>query len=317
MLALALSALARAAWSVEEHASVIVVVGAGGTAEYAAGFAKSASLWQSAAAVGEARARVIGLDENENDDLERLRKTLGEEPTETGSELWLVLLGHGTSDGKEAKFNLRGDDLSATELARLLKPFRRPLVIVNASSASGGFLAPLSAPGRVVVTATKSANEQNYARFGEYFSQTISDPAADLDRDGQVSLLEAWLAAAQRVKAFYEADGRLATEHALLDDNGDGLGTPADWFQGVRAVKRAKDGAAPDGVRAQQIHLIRNAAERALPPEIRAERDALELEFARLRDAKATTPEAQYFSDLETLLRKLAILYQRASSRDP
>ncbi len=299
-----------------DRASVLVLVGAGGTAEYAAGFAKAANEWQLAAEAGGAKAMVIGGDSDEPDALEEFRKALGAERVEGASELWLVLIGHGTFDGKEAKFNLLGDDLSATEFARLLKPFQRPLVLVNAFSASGGFLAPLSSPGRVVITATRSGSEQNYSRFAEYLSHAISDPAADLNRDGQVSVLEAWLAAAQRVKAFYDDDGRLATEHSLLDDNGDGAGTPADWFEGVRAVKRAKDGAPPDGLRAQQIHLIPNAAERALPPEIRVERDALELEVAKLREAKATLPEAQYFSDLETLLRRLAALYQSVPTGD-
>ncbi len=300
----------------EDQTSVLVLVGAGGTPEYAEGFARAAAELQSAAASGGARALVIGTEKSDADNLEEFRRALVAESVSGSAELWLVLIGHGTFDGKEAKFNLRGDDLSATEFARLLQPFQRPLVLVNAFSASGGFLAPLSAPGRVVITATKSGSEQNFSRFADLFSKAITDPVADLDRDGQVSVFEAWLTASQRVQAFYEADGRLATEHSLLDDNGDALGTPADWFEGVRAVKRAKSGAAPDGLRAQQIHLIPNAAERALSAEIRAERDALELELAKLREAKATMSEAQYFSDLEKLLRRIARLYQSAPAPD-
>ena len=164
-----------------------------------------------------------------------------------------MLIGHGTFDGKEAKFNLRGPDLSATELAAWLKPFRRPVIVINCASSSSPFLNQLSAPERIIVTATRSGYEDNFARFGKFMAEAIADPAADLDKDGQTSLLEAFLMASRRVKEFYEADGRLVTEHALLDDNGDGLGTPADFFRGVRAVKKPVEGGSVDGVRANQI----------------------------------------------------------------
>jgi len=226
--------------------------------------------------------------------------------------LWLVLIGHGTFDGKEAKFNLRGPDCSASELAGWLQPFHRPVAVVNTASASGPFINKLSAPGRVVITATRSGNENNYARFGQYLAEAITDPEADLDKDGQTSLLEAFLIASRRVGEFYQLEGRLATEHALLDDNGDGLGTPADWFRGIRAVKKAKDGAALDGVRAHQFHLIRNEAERNLPPAVRLKRDELELEIARLREAKNQMDEDGYYSSLEKLLLQMARLYERA-----
>lgn len=310
LLAFTLAASAQLRSADESTASVIIVTGAAGTEDYAADFEKSAARWKTACDSGGARATLIASETS----LEDLRKALAAEPQKSAAELWVVLLGHGTFDGKEAKFNLRGDDLAASELATLLKPFDRPLVVVNAFSASGGFLAPLSAPGRVVICATKSGAEQNFARFGKFFSESIADPAADLDKDGQVSLLEAWLAAAQRTAAFYTGEGRLATEHSLLDDNGDKFGTPSDWFKGVRAVKRAQNNAPPDGLRAHQIHLVRNASERSLSPTQRAERDALELELSRLRDTKSSLPEAQYFAELEALLLKLARLYESAEA---
>jgi hypothetical protein len=295
----------------DDRPSAIIAVGAGGEAEYATAFAKWAGRWQQACEAGDVRATTIGLDEHAPKSLEQLRSALRDEPKESAADLWIVLLGHGTATtGSDAKFNLAGDDLSASELAALLAPFHRPVVIVAGFSASGAFLAPLSASGRVIVTATKAGAEHNYARFGGYLSDAIGDPAADLDHDGQTSVLEAWLTAAQRVASFYKDEGRLATEHSLLDDNGDGKGTPADFYRGVRVVKKAKDGTPPDGVRAGQIHLVRNAEERALPSELRAKRDALELELAKLRDAKATMPEDAYYRELEALLLKIARLYE-------
>ena len=167
-----------------------------------------------------------------------------------------MFIGHGTYDGHAAKFNLRGPDLSAEELAEWLAPMKRPIAVIQCASASAPFINRLAGENRVVITATKSGDEQNFARFGQYMSAAIADPRADLDKDGQVSLLEAYLTACRQVDEFYEQEARLATEHALLDDNGDGLGTPAAWFRGLRATQRAKDGASLDGTRAHQFHLV-------------------------------------------------------------
>src|SRR4029453_6684986 len=116
-------------------------------------------------------------------------------------------------------------------------------------SASGAWLKPMSGKDRIVVTATKSGAEINYSRFGGYFASAIGDPSGDLDKDGQTSVLEAWLSASQGVADFYKSEGRLATEHSLLEDNADGLGTPASWFSGIRAVKKPKGNSVPDGTR--------------------------------------------------------------------
>lgn len=134
------------------------------------------------------------------------------------------------------------------------------------------------------------------------------DPAADLDKDEQTSLLEAYLLASSRLREFYKKEGRLATEHALLDDNGDKLGTPADWFQGLRVVKRSKAGAAADGSLARQFVLVRSPREEQIPATIREQRDALERQLAELRERKGTLPAADYFAQLEALLVQLAKL---------
>jgi hypothetical protein len=253
----------------------------------------------------------VGLGKtNGNSDLDLLRQALSSEPQESPNELWLVLIGHGTFDGKQAKFNLRGPDLSATNLAEWLKPFRRRVAVINSASSSGPFLNTLSAPDRVILTATRSGYEQNYSRFGEYFAGAVADPKADLDKDGQTSLLEAFLTASRQVAEFYETEGRLATEHALLDDNGDGLGTPADWFRGIRAVKKASDGASLDGLRAHQFHLVRSEQEQKMPPAFRARRDELELAIAKLRETRDQTDETEYYHRLEAVLLELARLYE-------
>jgi len=241
---------------------------------------------------------------------------LAGESQETAAALWLVLIGHGTFDGRTAKFNLRGPDLAANDLAEWLKPVIRPLVVINTASSSAPFLSMLSGPERIVITATKSGYEQNYTRFGEYLAGSIAEPKADLDKDGQTSLLEAFLTASNSVDEFYLAAGRLVTEYALIDDNGDGLGTRADWFRGVRPVQKAEDGAALDGYRAHQFHLVHSEAENKMPPELRIKRDRLELEVINLRDSKDKFSEDEYFSRLENMLYDIAQIYEQTDQTE-
>jgi hypothetical protein len=289
--------------------SLILVIGAPGEPKYAEDFSNWAGLWKQAAVKGGLQTTVIGeAKEKPDDDLQRLLRVLTNEVAKPSGELWLVFIGHGTYDGRTAKFNLRGPDISAEDLAAALKPCRRPLAVIQCASASGPFLKALSAPGRVIITATRAGSEVNATRFGGYMAQAIADPAADLDKDGQTSLLEAFLAASHQVQQFYKDQGRLMTEHALLDDNGDGLGTPPDWFHGVRAVKSAANGKSVDGVRAHQMFLVPGEAERQLSAEARARRDELEQKLSALRSQKAKMSEDEYYRQLEGILLETARL---------
>jgi len=294
-----------------EDRTLVLIIGAPGEPTYAEQFSAWADLWKQAAAQDAMRVRVVGQDqEASRDDRARLLNVLAEEVSRPAGELWLVFIGHGTYDGKTAKFNLRGPDLTSADLAAALKPCHRPLAIVQCASASGPFLPALSAPGRVIITATRSGYEVNFARFGGYLAHAISDPTADLDHDGQVSLLEAFLMASRQVDQFYREQGRLMTEHALLDDNGDGLGTPPEWFRGVRAVKKPDKGKSVDGVRAHQMILARGQSEQELSPEARAHRDELEQELSALRLKKAAMKEDDYYSQVEKIMVETARLYQ-------
>jgi hypothetical protein len=300
-----------------ERPAVIVVVGAAGSPEYGIQFVKWAQLWEQACSKNGAKFVSIGLDEiQKSNDRTKLQETLVVESQQTDAALWLVLIGHGTFDGRTARFNLRGPDVSAKDLSEWLKPAQRPLVVINSASSSAPFLSILSGPGRVLITATKSGYEQNYTRFGEYLAGAVAEPEADLDKDGQTSLLEAFLTASNRVNEFYLAAGRLVTEHALLDDNGDGLGTRADFFRGIRPVQKAEDGAALDGYRAHQFHLVLSEAENKMPPQLRAKRNKLELEVMALRDSKDNFSEEEYFSRLEKMLYDIAQIYEQTGQTE-
>ena len=302
-----------------ERATVLIVVGAEGEPEYGRQFTEWAGRWQQAAQAGGAVCVRIGSGAaGDQTDFDRLESILAAEPRESAEPLWLVLIGHGTFDGHSARFNLRGPDVSAAELTEWLKPFKRPVAVINCASASGPFINRLSGAGRVLITATKSGYEYNYARFGDYLSTAIGDPAADLDKDDATSLLEAFLAASSRVAEFYQQEARLATETALLDDNGDGLGTPAGWFRGTRSTRRAKKDSQPDGSTARRMHLIRSRPDESMSVDLRTHRDDLEQVVIRLRDAEdSETNEDEYYAKLEPLLVELARIYAAAEADNP
>jgi hypothetical protein len=286
--------------------AIIVVVGASGADEFAPLFREWAGRWKQAAERADAESLTIGLEESGTADRDQLKAAIEKFAQPSPEPLWIVLIGHGTFNGRAAKFNMRGRDVSAVEMAEWLKSVKRPIAVINSASASGPFVNRLSTSERVIVTASKSGYEHNFARFGDHLSQAVLGDAADLDKDGQTSLLEAFLSASGRVAEFYRQEGRLATEHALLDDNGDKMGTPATFFRGVRAVKSAKKGAAIDGLRASQFVLIRSESERSLSPEQRAARDRLENQIEQLRKQKSTLDVDQYYRSLEELLTQLS-----------
>ncbi len=303
------SLLIRSTFAGVASPDLIVVVGAPGEEDYAEIFKESATAWLQAARTAQARATEIVAEANQPHSRERLRTALLS-ATNSPADLWLAFIGHGTFDGKEAKFNLPGPDVSATELAEWLKPLQRRVVIFQGASASAPFINRLSGTNRTIVTATRSGSEQNYARFGINAANALTNILSDIDQDGQNSALEVFLAAARMTAEWYKTEGRLATEHPLIDDNGDGRGTPADWFQGLRVVKKSTDGSLADGLRANQVFLVPSEFEARLSVEQRQWRDAKEIEVARLRERKATMPEAEYLSALEQLLLELSRFYR-------
>lgn len=292
---------------------VIIVIGAGGAEQYDAMFATWADRWIAAVTKSGYRLDVIGRDKADADnDKQRLRTSLEESGKTPGVDLWIVMIGHGTFDRRDARFNLRGPDVSTRELADWLKPIDRPIALINCASASAPFVTDLKGAKRVLIAATKSGSEQNLARFGDFLSQAIGDPAADLDKDNQTSLWEAFLKASRQTAEFYSTDGRLQTEHAVLDDSGDGQGVRAEQFRGLTPIEKTADGKPLDGQYAHQWHLLRNEIDRNLSPEVLKKRDTLEFAILQLKDRKATLAPDEYLNQLEKLLVELAELNESA-----
>jgi hypothetical protein len=217
-----------------------------------------------------------------------------------GDQVVIVLVGHGSGDGEETKISIPGPDLSARDFSQLLAKFpTQKIAFINLTSASGDMLPVLSAPNRVIITATKSAFERNESQFARFFVDALAKDVADTDKDGRVSLLEAFRYAIIETKRVYDNDSRLQTEHAQLEDMGakTGVDTP--------------DGRTGEGVLARRFFLDGAFVSRAgaNDPQLAGlykERFALEDQIDVLRAKKASmTPEA-YDDALEELLVQLA-----------
>jgi hypothetical protein len=214
--------------------------------------------------------------------------------------VYVILFGHGTFDGREAKFNLPGPDLSAGEFDTMLERLApTPLVFVDTSSASGPFIEALSGPGRTVVTATRNGAEQYVTLFGGYFVEALTSEDADADKNRRVSILEAFQYSRRLVAEAYEREGLLLTEHALLDDNGDGEGSDEPT---------ALEG---DGMLAATLSMGSTDAN-ALPvnPQLRAlylERQEMERRIESLRLLRGSMDPARYVGELERLATELAL----------
>jgi hypothetical protein len=229
---------------------------------------------------------------------EEVKKVFGSLRTELNADsvLFVFFIGHGSFD-KEAKFNLVGPDLSANEYHNLLAALpTQHVVILNMASASGEFIKPLAAKGRVIVTATRSGQENNAARFMEYFLAALKAGDADADQDGHISVLEAFNYANRLTAEFYTRAGRLATEHALLEDNGDGVGhTKMEGGDGLLARATYLDSLT-----------VAQATTNATIAKLMRDRTRLEGEIAQLIGQKSSMPEADYEKELERLFIELA-----------
>lgn len=203
----------------------------------------------------------------------------------------VLLIGHGSFNGTQAAFNLPGPDLTVEEWNRLLAklPSQR-VAFVNTAASSGAFLPAIAAPGRIVVTATKTGGERNETQFPEFFVAAFADPAADRDRNGHVSIGEAFEYAKAKVVQAFQQKGLLLTEHATLDDGGEGRLASA-MFLGIGRAEGA---------------LVVDTSDPAMKKLV-DEKDAIDREIAALKLRKTGMDDAQYEAAMEKLLTELAL----------
>jgi Peptidase C13 family len=293
-------------------AFLLVIVGLSGDPEHGALFHKwGSSLVDASGKVGIDRAQVTYLGDAKIGGeavtapatKEEIARAFAAIATAAAPDdvVYVVLLGHGNSDGTSVRFNLPGPDMTATDFNALLRKLpARNIVFVNTASSSGPFVEELSGPGRTIITATRSGAEQYTTLFGGYFVEAFTAEAADADKNKRVSMLEAFLYAKGEVTRTYEREGLLATEHAMLDDNGDKKGSQDPTPTG------------PEGKLAAALSLGSAADAAPLPqdPKLRAlvlERRDLERRVEALRLLKDSLPPAKYASELERLVTELAM----------
>jgi hypothetical protein len=211
--------------------------------------------------------------------------------------LLVVLIGHGTFDGTDAKFNLVGADLESAQWAELVAGLPGRLVLVNTTSASFPFIERLAGERRVVITATDSIAQRFDTVFPEYFVKAFQSDVADIDKNGRISMWEAFTTATAEVRRYYQRRGQLSTERALLDDNGDGVG-------------REAAGAGDDGSAASRVYLDEQRPGAAPTDEVLVlllqKRATLEAEVDELKVRRSFLPPAQYQQEFERLMIELA-----------
>ncbi|MGE5243364.1 MAG: hypothetical protein ACM3SQ_03965 [Betaproteobacteria bacterium] len=301
-MTLALLTGARAAAAADKYA--LVVTGASGGEEYARQFETWRVMFLSTlretwsypddhiVMLAERPGQNVARATREN--VERAIADLRKRMTKD-DQLLVLLIGHGSGDGDEARFNLVGPDLRAGEWADLLRAIPGRLVFVDTTAASAPFLHALAARGRVVLTATDSSAQQFETVFPGFFVKAFGDQAADADKNGRVSVWEAFAFASAQTRAWYEQHGRLSTEHALLDDTGAGAGRQADT-------------PGPDGelARATYLDLHNTEVGSAAMSRLLARKAELEAEVDALRARKASMKPEDYAAALEKVLIELA-----------
>jgi hypothetical protein len=301
------------AFAQEGATYVLVISGVGGEPQYSKSFhAAGAAIYEAATVkYGVPKANATFLAERAEDPgvtgvarkdaVEQLLTSLA--PKTTPADLvFIVIIGHGSFLNNESKVNLVGPDMTAQDFARLLQPIKARIAFVNTTEASGEFARILAGPNRAIITATKSGMERNQAVFGEYFAKAFAADVADTDKDGRLSLLEAYEYARLETKRYYEGQNRIMTEHAQIEDTGKGTPSPEGGPD------------KPNGALAARIVLgafgtAASGAPANASPQLRAlytEKAQLEERIADLKARKDSMNPAQYEAELEKLLLELA-----------
>jgi hypothetical protein len=312
--ALLFALLFSAASSSAQNAHMVVIVGLAGDPEHGELFQKWATALVEAGnkRYGIPRERIVFLAEKADGEgsfgtgrstRDEIVKTFEALAQKSGTDdlIFIVLIGHGTFDGRVAKFNLPGPDMTPADFQPLLKRLEsRRVVLVNSASASGPFIEALSGPGRTIVTATRNGSERFATLFGGFFVDAFVGEDADADKNKRVTVLEAFNYAKKEVATAYEREGIMLTEHALLDDVGDKEGT----------AQPAADGKQGRVAAILSLGTTTSAEPATADPKLRAlydERRVLERRVESLRLLKDSMDPQRYSAELEKALTELAL----------
>ena len=299
----------------------VILTGSGGEPQYQDRFAQWAQRlhdWlldngiekEQIHGLGEANAqRVPSFGDIDLDAIETLFGKLAQ--TGSDEEVFVYLIGHGSFLDNASKFQIPGEDLTSSRLQQLLQqlPTGR-IAVINGTSSSAGFINDLSREGRIVVTATKHAGERNATEFMEHFITALEDGSADRNRDQRISIWEASAQAAALTRAWYDSMGLIATEDALLDDNGDALGTR---LHPARSQNQ-KDKSNWDGKVASRFYLKNFSFPKAAPAELVDQYLGLMEGVEALKRQRGEMSDQEYWRSLETQLLSAARIHKRIRS---
>ncbi len=273
----------------------LIVSGLGGEPQYEERFEANASeIARIAAELAEAPEHVVKLTgaQATRDAIRRELKALAGRVKEEDM-VTVVLIGHGTYDGEEYRFNIPGRDVTGSELRELLAELRaREQLIVNTTSASGATIEQWARPGRVLITATKSGGERTATRFAQYWAQALKDGNADSNKDEIVTASEAYEYASRQVAAAFKADVALATEHSRLEGG--------------------------DAAENLAVARLGSSAILSTDPEVKAllaQRTALENDIEAIKTRRGTLSEDAYYDELESVLVKFALLQRELDAK--
>ena len=277
----------------------VTVAGLGGEPDYEQRFTAAAQDLDKVFKTGGSTAHVYTFT-GKQATASQLRKTLDGVAREAKADddFVLILIGHGSFDGFEYKFNLIGPDVTAGEIATMCNriPTRRQL-IVDTTTASGGAVPALERPGRAVIAATKSGTEKNATVFVRYWVEALRDPEADTDKSDSISGMEAFIYATKKTAAFYDSQKRLATEHAVFDDTGSGAP--------VREPGNGQ-GALMSSFTLLRLGTSQQAANDPAKRALLAKREELEQKIDTLKYQKAAMGPDDYKKQLTAALLELA-----------
>jgi len=263
---------------------VVVIEGLSGEPRYAEQFGEQVAAIESAAKslAGDSQIRVFRADEVSRDVILQYFETM-----KTGSsgsdQVAVYLIGHGSYDDHEYKFNIPGPDLTGEDIVSMLDSLpSTSQLLVNTSSASGAIADLAKDDNRMLILATRSGVERHATRFGNYFAAALTDPTADIDKNQIVSAAEAFSFAERQVDDYFERNGQLATEHPRME------GDRADRFGVAR------------------LGSVRPSTDDTVLTELIAERDALNARIESLRLDQENMTQADYRSELLRNMVELA-----------
>lgn len=287
----------------------LVIFGMGGLPEYEENFVSWSEKLESLFREQENReVRVLDGRTQRRDEILKAFQEVSSSAS-PDSQVWVFLIGHANHDGMNYKFQIRGPDLTDKDLAKFLDSLgNRKTLLVAATSASGALLPDLSSEDRVVITATKNQLERQPPLFLSFFIEASSSPEADTDKNRRVSLLEAFLFSQEKVRVWFKEQGRLQTEHSLLDDQ-------------ARIRLEATTDESPElttgaGMLSAMVYLSdppESAYRSQQARELAGERTVIERNIEVLKFRKQEMDTEQYYSELQELLVQLATINERIS----